>query len=341
VCLAGDTHTVVASAGLSDVGGDDFDDILAELALAGVPGSAAERASLTAAEQFRLLDECRERKESLSPNSRKLTIDLDRVREGWGEVSVPVSAFYEGCRQLIDRTADVVEQLLGPDSVGDAGPVETLYVTGGGSELPAVGRVLKERFGRSVRRSSYMRSATAIGLAIGADTRSGYRLRDRFTRHFGVWREAESGSRVAFDVLFPCGLGLPAPGEPPHRAVRSYAPAHNIGCFRYVEASHLDANGEPVGDLTFWDEIRFPFDPRLRDVADLSLIPVERSDEAAQCQVEEEYWCDAGGALKVAISNCSAGYSREFRLGRWSETPQPPAGLAAARRQRLERQRSK
>jgi hypothetical protein len=202
-----------------------------------------------------------------------VTIDLDRVREGWGEVTVPVSAFYEGCRPLIDRTARVVEQLLASRADG---PIETLYVTGGGSELPAVARVLKESFGRSVRRSSYMRSATAIGLAIGADARSGYRLRDRFTRHFGVWREAEHGRKVAFDVLFPRGLGLPAPGAPAHRVLRSYAPAHNVGCFRYVEASHLDADGEPVGDLTFWDEIQFPFDPGLRDVADLSLIAVER-----------------------------------------------------------------
>lgn len=338
VDLVEDTHTVVAAAGLSNVGGDDFDEILAGLALAAAPGPAAERESLTGAEQFRLLEECRERKESLNPNTRKVTIDLDRVREGWGEVTVPVSAFYEGCRPLIDRTARVVEQLLASRADG---PIETLYVTGGGSELPAVARVLKESFGRSVRRSSYMRSATAIGLAIGADARSGYRLRDRFTRHFGVWREAEHGRKVAFDVLFPRGLGLPAPGAPAHRVLRSYAPAHNVGCFRYVEASHLDADGEPVGDLTFWDEIQFPFDPGLRDVADLSLIAVERGGEAAQSQVEEEYWCDAGGMLKVKIANRSAGYSREFALGRWSESPQPSAGLAAARRHRLERRNAK
>jgi hypothetical protein len=33
-----------------------------------------------------------------------------------------------------------------------------------------------------------MRSATAIGLAISGDASSGYLLRDRFARHFGVWR---------------------------------------------------------------------------------------------------------------------------------------------------------
>jgi molecular chaperone DnaK len=38
VDLVEDTHTVVAAAGLSDVGGDDFDEILAGLALAAAPG---------------------------------------------------------------------------------------------------------------------------------------------------------------------------------------------------------------------------------------------------------------------------------------------------------------
>ncbi len=115
------------------------------------------------------------------------------MREGWGEVSIAVAPYYERCRPLVERTAEVVEELL---AAHPERSIETLYVTGGGSELPAVARVLKETFGRAVRRSAYMRSATAIGLAISADARSGYVLRDRFARHFGVWREADHGRAV-------------------------------------------------------------------------------------------------------------------------------------------------
>ena len=216
-----DTHTVVATAGLSELGGDDFDEILAQLALE-TAGRAAERESLSDAESFRLLEECRERKESLNPNTRRIVADLDRVRDGWGEVSIAVAPYYELCRPLVEHTAAVVEELL----AAHAGrSIETLYVTGGGSELPAVARVLKETFGRAVKRSAYMRSATAIGLAISADERSGYVLRDRFARHFGVWREADHGRRVTFDLLFPGGLELPPRGAPPLRVVRCYRPA--------------------------------------------------------------------------------------------------------------------
>src|SRR5450432_561650 len=115
VDLEEDIHTVVASAGLSELGGDDFDEILANLALE-TAGRLGERGSLSDAESFRLLEECRERKESLNPNTRRIVADLERVREGWGEVSMPVAPFYERCRPLVQRTVQVVEELLAAHS---------------------------------------------------------------------------------------------------------------------------------------------------------------------------------------------------------------------------------
>jgi molecular chaperone DnaK (HSP70) len=317
VDLGDDSHVVEASVGLSDLGGDDFDEILAALALE-TAGRASERDSLSDAESFRLLEECRERKESLNPNTRRIVADLESVREGWGEVSIAVAPYYELCRPLVERTASVVEELLAayPDRV-----LETLYVTGGGSELPAVARVLKETFGRAVRRAAYMRSATAIGLAINADSHSGYGLRDKFERNFGVWREAAHGRDIAFDLLFPRGLDLPGRGAPPLRVTRSYRPAHNIGHFRYVEASRLGPDSQPSGDLTLWDEVRFPFDPALRDNPDLTLIDVAHHESASQ--IEEEYTCDASGIVKVTIWNRTAPYRREYTLGNWSNNSAP------------------
>jgi hypothetical protein len=58
-------------------------------------------------------------------------------------------------------------------------------------------------------------------------------------------------------------------------------------------------------------------------VPDLALVDVSRQSEAG-CEVEEEYSVDASGVVKVAISNRSAAYRREYTLGRWSN-----AGLRA------------
>ena len=87
---------------------------------------------------------------------------------------------------------------------------------------------------------------------------------------------------MAFDLLFPRGLELPRRGAPPLRVVRSYRPVHNIGHFRYVEATRIGEDGQPSGDLTLWDDIQFPFDPALRGAGDLTLVDVSRIGEGCR-----------------------------------------------------------
>jgi hypothetical protein len=200
-----------------------------------------------------------------------------------------------------------------------------LYLTGGASELPLVSRMVRERFGRRVHRSAYMRSATAIGLAIHAEGALPAPLKERFTRHFGLWREAEGGDRIVFDPLILRGAPLPQTGEPPMRITYEYSPAHNIGHYRFLECTALDEAGTPTGDLTPWDEIRFPFDPRLAGLADLTGIPVERDDVAADQRIEEEYEVSSSGTITVRLRNLTAGYQREFSLGRWAARQAAPA----------------
>ena len=307
-------HAVLATEGIPTLGGDDFDEALAELALE-LAGLSGERAGLTQNEELLLSEECREKKEALHPNTRRLMLDLDRVRAGWPQVAVPAADYYERLAPLIEETLHATTDLL--ERAGGEHAV-TLYVTGGASELPLVGRLLRERFGRRVKRSAYTRAATAIGLAIQAGAQASYRLRERFTRHFGVWREGEEGRVMVFDALFEKGVELPAAGGAALERVRRYTPAHNVGHFRYLECTHRGAGGEPTGDVTAWDEIRFPFDPALAGRAGLAEVEVARSAAAAGQLIEERYTADGGGAVAVRISNLTAGYSREYRLGRWA-----------------------
>jgi molecular chaperone DnaK (HSP70) len=316
VALGEAERSVIASDGIPDLGGDDFDEILARLALAEAGKPERTEDSLTGAEWYLLLDECREKKESLNPNSRKITVDLERVRKDWREVSIGVEAFYERCRPLVEASRGIVEAVLAahPDHA-----IDTLYLTGGGSELPPVARVLRETFGRRVRRSAYMRSATAIGLAIRAEGHEDRPLRDQFTKNFGVWREADDGRNVVFDVIFPRGVKLPPIGEEPLRIVRSYHPVHNIGYFRYLECAQLGANNQPEGEISNWDEIRVAFDPRLRDSADLTDQPVRRYAPPQELLIEEEYSCDAYGDVEVRIRDKITQQTNDYRLGRWSK----------------------
>jgi molecular chaperone DnaK (HSP70) len=320
VTLGDAEYTVIASDGIADLGGDDFDEILAELALDAAKISQREHDGLSDAERFVLLEECREKKEALNPNSRKVTVDLGRVRETWKEVSIPVDKFYEQCRPLIEDSRAVVEELIAATTDNS---VDTLYLTGGGSELPPVARILREAFGRKVKRSAYMRSATAIGLAIRAAEHEECVLREQFTQNFGVWREADSGQNVIFDLMFPRGSKLPAKGEQPLRIVRTYRPVHNIGHFRYLECSHVDGANQPQGEISNWDAVRVPFDPALRGMTSWPQPPEWRFPPGEGPLVEEEYTCDSGGQLKVRISDKTTDYTQEYRLGHWSKNGEP------------------
>jgi molecular chaperone DnaK (HSP70) len=276
-------HEVLATSGLSRLGGDDFDALLAGLVSPRAPSAA-------------LLDRCRDAKERLTPQAKKLTVELDDGRP----VTLPVADYYAACEPLIARTLAACEPLLADSESTLAG----LYVVGGASELPPVGRLLRERFGRRVHRSPYPFAAVAIGLAIAAEGR--FQLDDRLSRHMGVFREADAGRDIAFDAIFdpaaPLGTDL----------VRTYQAAHNLGHFRFVECSALGPRG-PAGDITPLGDVLFPFDPALRGRA-LQEIPVERL-RAVGPVVEERYAIDPEGLVRVTITDLTSGYRQEHCLG--------------------------
>ena len=317
VDLSPNEHEVLGTESVSTLGGDDFDAALAELAV-----TPEEFDALDQAATFTLLEQCRAAKEALNPNSRRLTLDLDLVQSNWTPKTIAVADYYAECRPLIEETFRAVEDLI-QTTPGNA--PDTIYVAGGASELPIVPRMLREKFGRKVKRSSYTRAATAIGLAIQADGQASFTLREKFSRYFGVWREADSGSRILFDPVFSKGTALPRSGEPVLHKERHYSPAHNVGHFRYLEASAIDGDGRPSGDIVLWDEILFPFDPALFEDLDLRTVPIGWNAVAANQEIVETWTCDANGVVEVTISNSTAGYERKYRLARWAGKSEEPA----------------
>jgi molecular chaperone DnaK (HSP70) len=309
--MSSDLHDVVTSEGISRLGGDDFDEILLNLALS-QPSVAEATAKWIA--RSRLLNLCREAKESINPNTRKIIVDLGQVSLIGGEVMVPVSQFYEKCQPLIDRTVQATEAALQQVLGAEPQSLDCVYLVGGSCELPVLARALKERFGKRVRRSPYPSAATAIGLAITAGQKATYQLKERFHRHFGVWRESESGTRIVFDPIFAKGTPLPENGEQPLTVTRRYQPAHNVGHYRFIECSQLGEAGEPKGDIVAWDQILFPLDPKTVTQTDLTNLPVIRWSDGQGQEIEEVYYCDSRGIIEISISNRSEGVTKSYRI---------------------------
>jgi molecular chaperone DnaK len=303
-------YEVLTSEGIASLGGDDFDALLLDLAL--------ERAGHTAAleEQMRyhLLEECRERKEGLHPNTRQLAVDLSRGLANASAVVFPVDDFYARCEPLIARTVMATENAIAGLGGAEAQELAAVYLVGGSCDLPVVARQMRQRYGRRVRKSAYPYAATAIGLAVAADAAQAIEVRERFTRHFGVWREAETGTQIVFDAVFPKDTPLPSPADPPLVHTRRYMPRHNVAHFRYLECSQITPTGQPAGDIMPWDDVLFPLEPALSAEKRLDRVAVECTGSVADHVIEERYACDARGVIQVTIANQSAGYERTFRL---------------------------
>jgi len=301
VRMHGKRHEILATAGTSDLGGDDFDAILLDLLCAKIGRRVAD---LPAALRASLLLRCRQAKERLNPSSRKIVLEAPELRRD--EVVLSVPDYFEACQPLVDKTLDTLESVLG--SVSDA-ELAGIYVVGGASSLPCIARALRDRYGRRVHRSPYPFAACAIGLAIAADADSEYQLHDRFSRHLGVFREASAGHDIAFDVILDKETSLPGTFD----ATRIYRAAHNVGHFRFVECSDVGHDGTPRGDITPYADVLFPFDRKLQhNRADLLGATIERMSEGPL--IEERYHVDAHGAVSVRLRDVESGFERAFHL---------------------------
>ena len=304
--LAAKASRVITSTGVSRLGGDDFDAVIADL--------VADRAALGTLTDFQratLLDECRTAKDAVTPNSRRFTVDLTAFEKP--PLALPIDEVFAVCKPLVQRSIDAMDPVFGKDEGVEWTEVAGVYAVGGASGFPLVHRMLRERFGDSrVKRSAHPFAAAAIGLAIFLDEGAGYALSDCLTRHFGVFRESARGAGVRFDPIFSKDSRLPAEGEPPLEAVRRYRAAHNIGHFRFVECGDLK-EGRPDGDVAPWDDIRFPFEAGLRQKKNLQHVAVQRLTHEGP-EVEERYRCSAT-TLEVALTVLDDGYSKTFTVG--------------------------
>jgi molecular chaperone DnaK (HSP70) len=316
VSLVDRRFELIASEGIGRLGGEDFDEVILDLALkaAGIAAGGLGRLVTTT-----LLEICREAKEALSPSSRRLLIDLGACLPGVEAVTLDMAEVSDACEPLVRRTLGLLERVLDrvrehgidPENPRELGGV---YLVGGATAFPLVGKMLREIYRRKVLIAPQPHAATAVGLAIAADPEARIFVREAVTRHFGVWREGEAGRSKIFDPIIQKGL---VPEQDSLSIERRYHPVHAVGHLRFLECSELDPHGQPRGDLTPWGDILFPYDPALAEQRDLSAIPLDQRIASGPVEIVERYGYGRDGTISISIENATRGYSRTMQLG-WS-----------------------
>lgn len=312
VSLVERRFSLLTSRGIAQLGGADFDRIILEAACEAID---VDPQWLDPVIRVELLERCREAKEALRPNSRRLLVDfsgLDPLHEG---LVLETAAVYERCAPLIGQTQGMVDELFASLSAkgidtDDPRQLGALYLVGGASAFPPLARMLREQYGRKIQLAPQPHAATAIGLAVASDEDAGIFVREALTRHFGVWREGNSGIEKVFDPIMSKDTLVE---EGPLVVERRYRPTHAVGHLRFLECSELGPAGEPAGDVTPWEDVRFPYAPELAAAECLENVPIARL--SSDSDVVETYVHHLDGTIAVNIENRTHGYQRSYTLG--------------------------
>ena len=314
VSLAERRFELLRSEGIGQLGGDDFDEIIYQYAL---ELSELDPAAISSSDRSRLLEHCREAKESLNTSSRKLLIDFGRVLPQAGTVLLDVDEIYRRCQPLIERTLTLLDRILGsltsfgidPNNPRELGAI---YLVGGATSFPPVSRSLRKLYRRKIQLAPQPHAATAVGLAIAGDPDAGIFIREAVTRHFGVWREGEGGRAKIFDPILLKDTAFS--DNDTIRIERRYHPAHRVGHLRYMECTDIDSHGQPSGDLTPWGDLYFPYDPALVNAANLDKLAELRCEGLQGEEIVETYEYGAKGGVSILIENRTHGYHRLFSV---------------------------
>ncbi len=301
-------YTVLGASGIETLGGDDFDEALArlfcdKLKLDFDTLSPFHRTLL-------LMQSCREKERLGTGQPRSLTLDPEEIGLPGETVKVTAAAFE---KRLAEMIAPAVEKLAEVILNIGSDEVETIYLVGGSSRLPVVGKLIGHRFPK-IRLYTTDKPFTATAMGAAIQSTETIRVHDVFARNFGVIRLADHGRREVFSPVFKAGMRLPARSESPVMTHVSYQPQHNIGRLRYLECTSVNDEGKPLDGLRPWSEILFPYDPGLpiNDQFQADRIHVRPDLEATAI---ETYSCDSDGIITVQISR-GDGQSRTFEVFR-------------------------
>lgn len=320
VKIEGTEFTVIGSLSIEKLGGDDFDELLANMF------ADKLKINLQAMPPFKkmlLMMLTRQLKESIGTGpGTSLTITPRDIGLDNKPCTVSTEAYFKELKTLLKPAIDKLQELLESNAAHEAqitpDTLNAIYLVGGSSKLPPVHGMIAERFPNArIVMSDKPFTSTAMGAAIHSSNK--VRLHDVLSRTFGALRLADSGTREIFSPVFPAGTRLPERGQPALVHVIEYEPHHNIGHLRYLECVAINRAGWPSDGVRFWSDVLFPYDPIIPVGSQLQRNQIVARKDLSNTKIREEYFCDADGVLTTSITRCCDGQSCTYEIFRKGE----------------------
>jgi actin-like ATPase involved in cell morphogenesis len=273
VGIADPNHDVLAHERIAGLGGDDFDEIILDLAL---EQAGLTQGVLTPNDRARLLEECRERKEGLKPNTRKMVIDLATVLRDQKPVILDTGLVYERCGRVIETSLKSLRSVLGRihQNTEQSQSLAGVYLAGGSVLFPPVGRKLRETYAGKVKVSPLPHASTAIGLSIAGDPKAKVEARESVYRNFGSWQERDEDRQADLGAGLLGGAG-------------TNQPAADIGLLRYFQYSSPGKGKEPEGSISLRQDAFEPYDLNLKEPARFHSDPVEARPVGIEVEIRK------------------------------------------------------
>ena len=159
---------VMATSGDSSLGGDDFDEALADWL-----HQQASGVDLDCSRSRALLVEARRVKEALS-SKPEVIAQVPIAADGMREVTVSVADFQTLTQKLVDRTLSPVRKAL-RDANLQVSEIQAVVLVGGATRMPHIRSAVETLFGRTPFTDIDPEKVVALGAAIQANVLAGNR----------------------------------------------------------------------------------------------------------------------------------------------------------------------
>jgi molecular chaperone DnaK len=288
------------------LGGDDFDEVLAENLLRKLPESASRSVRNGIVNRQRLRFAAERAKRDLSHLS-EVTIDFPWAADAQGGSGFPQCAvtraeFEQWVEPLIERCQGLIRE-----AIRDAGlksqQVNEVLVIGGMTRMPRLGRLFDELFPGTVRRTVTSDENVALGAAI-----QGHQL-----------LLGPQSQLLVLDVT-PLTLGVESAAGHFVDLIRRNTTIPT----RRTETFTVDSDNQPgISVRVLEEEHRANGRRRLLGQLDLTVVPAPRT----KSKVEVTFDLDANGILRVTAKDLATGNDRTARM-----VPRLSTDLIEARR---------